>query len=74
MTANSLLRAIIVQKASLPVLIPPPVLCTDNGAMSAWAGVERLHAGLTDPLDVPALARWPLDAHAKPMPFAGKKA
>ena len=42
--------------------------------MIAWAGVERLHAGMTDPLDVPARARWPLDAHAKPMPFAGKKA
>ena len=42
--------------------------------MIAWAGVERLAAGLHDPLDTPARARWPLDPDAKPAPFAGKKA
>ena len=41
---------------------PPPALCTDNGAMVAWAGIERLRAGLRDGLDAPARARWPLDA------------
>ena len=61
-------------EVGVQLVAPPPALCTDNGAMIAWAGVERLQAGLTDPLDAPALARWPLDAHAKPMPFAGKKA
>ena len=40
---------------------PPPELCTDNAAMIAWAGLERLRFGLTDPLDAPARARWPLD-------------
>jgi N6-L-threonylcarbamoyladenine synthase len=35
-------------------------LCTDNGAMIAWAGCERLALGLTDTLDVNARARWPL--------------
>jgi N6-L-threonylcarbamoyladenine synthase len=44
------------------VLIAPPLeLCTDNGAMIAWAGCERLALGLTDALDVAPRARWPLD-------------
>ena len=44
------------------VLVAPPLeLCTDNGAMIAWAGCERLALGLTDTLDVPPRARWPLD-------------
>ncbi|WP_029004045.1 tRNA (adenosine(37)-N6)-threonylcarbamoyltransferase complex transferase subunit TsaD [Azorhizobium doebereinerae] len=41
--------------------VPPPVLCTDNGAMIAWAGAERLARGLTDPLSLSPRARWPLD-------------
>ena len=47
--------------APLPVFAPPPVLCTDNGAMIAWAGCERLALGLIDKLDVAPRARWPLD-------------
>src|SRR5215469_11337674 len=44
------------------VLVAPPLeLCTDNGAMIAWAGIERLAMGLTDSLDVDTRARWPLD-------------
>jgi N6-L-threonylcarbamoyladenine synthase len=44
------------------VLVAPPLeLCTDNGAMIAWAGAERLALGLTDTLDVAPRARWPLD-------------
>jgi N6-L-threonylcarbamoyladenine synthase len=38
------------------------VLCTDNGAMIAWAGLERLRLGLTDGLDAPVRPRWPLDS------------
>ena len=43
---------------------PPLALCTDNAAMVAWAGIERLGAGLTDGLDAPARPRWPLDETA----------
>jgi N6-L-threonylcarbamoyladenine synthase len=44
------------------VLVAPPLeLCTDNGAMIAWAGAERLALGMTDKLDVAPRARWPLD-------------
>ena len=46
-------------------LVAPPVrLCTDNGAMIAWAGVERLRLGLADGLDFRPRPRWPLDAAA----------
>ena len=58
-TANSLLRAFIVKKASLPVLIPPRVLCTDNGAMVGACGYFHLSRGLRQGLDLdldPALA------------------
>jgi N6-L-threonylcarbamoyladenine synthase len=46
-------------------LVAPPVkLCTDNGAMIAWAGIERLRLGRTDSLDFKPRPRWPLDASA----------
>jgi N6-L-threonylcarbamoyladenine synthase len=48
------------------LVAPPPELCTDNGAMIAWAGCERLALGLTDALDVAPRARWPLDPLAGP--------
>jgi len=49
--------------AGLGFVAPPPALCTDNRAMVAWAGLERLRLGLTDPLDAPVRPRWPLDGN-----------
>ena len=51
----------VAQSAGADLVIPPPALCTDNGAMIAWAGAERLALGLTDGLEVAARPRWPLD-------------
>jgi len=62
--ANRRLRArlaALAESAGLAFVAPPPELCTDNGAMIAWAGLERLRLGLSDPLDAPVHPRWPLD-------------
>ncbi len=48
-------------QSGLRLVAPPPNLCTDNGAMIAWAGIERLRLGLTDDLGFAARPRWPLD-------------
>jgi N6-L-threonylcarbamoyladenine synthase len=67
--ANSAIRSALARfcaEAGLPMVAPPPKLCTDNGAMIAWAGVERLRLGLRDSLDAPARPRWPLDPKAEP--------
>jgi N6-L-threonylcarbamoyladenine synthase len=57
----------------LRFVAPPPSLCTDNGAIIAWAGIERLRLGLVDGLDAPVRPRWPLDTDAPPRPGAGVK-
>ncbi|MBB4286901.1 tRNA (adenosine(37)-N6)-threonylcarbamoyltransferase complex transferase subunit TsaD [Roseospira goensis] len=56
------------------LVAPPPALCTDNAAMVAWAGLERLRLGLTDPLEFKPRPRWPLDPDAPKRAFAGVKA
>jgi N6-L-threonylcarbamoyladenine synthase len=61
--------------AETTLIIPPPALCTDNGAMIAWAGAERLAAGLTDTMDAAPRARWLLDANSSaPAEFANTRA
>ena len=52
-------------QAGVPLVAPPPRLCTDNGAMIAWAGIERLRRGFVDDLATPARPRWPLDPTAE---------
>lgn len=56
------------------VKAPPLALCTDNGAMIAWAGVEQFQRKFFASLDIGALARWPLDPDAPPAIGAGVKA
>ena len=53
-------------EAGTELVVPPPELCTDNGAMIAWAGAERLALGLTDTLAAAPHARWPLAEVTKP--------
>ncbi|HBQ22558.1 MAG: tRNA (adenosine(37)-N6)-threonylcarbamoyltransferase complex transferase subunit TsaD [SAR116 cluster bacterium] len=51
---------ILASKHGLELICPPLELCSDNAAMIGWAGIEMLHVGFTDSLDVPAQPRWPL--------------
>ncbi|KMS54384.1 protein kinase [Novosphingobium barchaimii LL02] len=75
--ANKAIRAALEGLAAqhgLPFIAPPLTLCTDNAAMIAWAGLERLARGQSDPLDVAARPRWPLDPEAETVRGAGVKA
>jgi N6-L-threonylcarbamoyladenine synthase len=61
--ANAAIRRALTRvaiQAGTVLVAPPPALCSDNGAMIAWAGCERLALGMTDPLNVAPRARWPL--------------
>ncbi len=75
--ANGAIRTALERLASaynVPFVAPPLWLCTDNGAMIAWAGAERFAVGLTDDLTIPARPRWPLDPNAEMARGAGVKA
>ena len=66
----------IAASRELRFVAPPPALCTDNAAMIAWAGIERLGLNTfsADALDFAARPRWPLDPDAQPARGAGVKA
>lgn len=51
----------VAKAHNLSLEVPPVILCTDNAAMIAWAGQERLRLGLTDGLDSCPKARWSLE-------------
>jgi N6-L-threonylcarbamoyladenine synthase len=77
--ANRAVRAgleALAREHGFAFMAPPLALCTDNAAMIALAGAERLRLGLVDDLGVPARPRWPLDeaaARARPTHAAGRK-
>jgi N6-L-threonylcarbamoyladenine synthase len=75
--ANDTLRtrlADFAARTDVDLRVPPRALCTDNAAMIAWAGLERLRLGLTDAMDFKPRPRWPLDPDAERAPGAGVKA
>ena len=74
--ANRLIRAGLARKAEaagFAFTAPPLALCTDNGAMIAWAGFERHRLGHADDMTLSARPRWPLDRAAAPMLGSGRK-
>jgi N6-L-threonylcarbamoyladenine synthase len=77
--ANRVVRARLEETAAargFSFTAPPLVYCTDNAAMIALAGAERLALGMVDGLDAPARPRWPLDeaaARANPTHVPGRK-
>jgi N6-L-threonylcarbamoyladenine synthase len=77
--ANHTVRARLEETAAangFSFSAPPLAYCTDNAAMIALAGAERLALGISDPLDAAARPRWPLDeaaAAANPTHVPGRK-
>ncbi len=75
--ANARLRAALrdlAERQGFTFHAPPVSLCSDNAAMIAWAGAERLGLNRVDALDAPVRPRWPLDRDAEPAIGAGVKA
>ncbi len=65
--ANKTIRATLeatAAKNGFAFLAPPMAYCTDNAAMIALAGAERLRLGLVSDIDTAARPRWPLDEHS----------
>lgn len=77
--ANRTVRRVLeatAAKRGFAFLAPPLAYCTDNAAMIALAGAERLQLGLVSDIDAPARPRWPLDearALADPVHPTGRK-
>lgn len=75
--ANDQLRrrlAALADGVGLRFVAPPPAMCTDNAAMIAWVGIERLRLGLVDHLDAAPKPRWPLDTRITTVGSGGRTA
>jgi N6-L-threonylcarbamoyladenine synthase len=67
--ANQAIRtalAALAEARGVALAAPPLRLCGDNAVMVAWAGIERLRLGLSDPMEAPPRPRWPLEDLAVP--------
>ncbi|WP_144378684.1 tRNA (adenosine(37)-N6)-threonylcarbamoyltransferase complex transferase subunit TsaD [Mesorhizobium amorphae] len=76
--ANRMIKATLetlCDKAGFRFVAPPLKLCTDNAAMIAWAGIERLNENLEedDAFDFVPRSRWPLDAVSAPVVGSGRR-
>ena len=74
--ANSEIRTAldaVCTDRSVRFTAPDPALCTDNGAMIAWAGIELMRTGVAGDLKVRARPRWPLDRVSEPILGHGKR-
>jgi N6-L-threonylcarbamoyladenine synthase len=76
--ANRLVRSTLEKLCAdngFGFVAPPLALCTDNAAMIAWAGIERLRAGLAqaDGMDFSPRSRWPLDSVSAPVVGSGRR-
>jgi N6-L-threonylcarbamoyladenine synthase len=63
-SANRTIRSSLIEMTNAfnaKVYFPRPEFCTDNGAMIAYAGCQRLLAGQTQNLEIFARPRWPMD-------------
>ncbi|CAB5369263.1 unnamed protein product [Rhizophagus irregularis] len=59
---NIFLESLAVEQYNVPLICPPPHLCTDNGVMIAWAGVERFRIGLVDEYTIDHMPKWPISS------------
>ncbi len=76
--ANRTIRATLealCRNHGFSFVAPPHALCTDNAAMIAWAGIERMRAGLVEPgaMDFVPRSRWPLDSVSAPVVGSGRR-
>lgn len=77
--ANQAIRSLLEalgEERGYDFVAPPLRWCTDNAAMIALAGAERLRLGFSDDLSFPARPRWPLDdeaARLRPSHKPGRK-